>query len=260
MEKSRAIPNIYDTSVDVYQRKYIKYFSEDLTDKASISVFKALMTKDIVTIEDCLKDLSNTLNNFTLLVGLCCHIIEEERLYENTEFGVSYLRYAKHLFDDLNISTSTLSASKIMVENYKAYFKPLKKAGFKLMRNSNKLLHLSEALENHQEEEVYTRIVEDTYSNFRDWALRKNIAKSHQPEPDVRVDAEIKGDKLLIDGKNILNFPKGLPKDMKEMIKKDLQTLFSIREGGNLPYIVNTYGKGEQSAINNFLKQYRSSK
>jgi hypothetical protein len=39
-----------------------------------------------------------------------------------------------------------------------------------MLRNSNKLLYLQEALENHQEEEVYNRIVNDTYKNFRIWA------------------------------------------------------------------------------------------
>jgi len=261
MAKSEVLSNTpLDTTVDVFQRKYLKYFAADMTDRASMNVFNALKTKDIGTIEGCLKDISNTASNFLMLIGLSCVIIERERLYENTEFGVSYLRYADHLFDELNIPNSTLSTSKTMVENYMLYHKQLAKAGFKLARNSNKLLYLPIALENHNEEEVYNRIVNDTYKGFRDWAQRKNIARNHHPEPDIRVDAEIKGNKLLVDGKNILNFPKGLPKTVKELIKDDLQKTFSIREGGNQPYIMSTYGKGEQLALDNFLKQRRSEK
>lgn len=91
-----------------------------------------------------------------------------------------------------------------------------------MLRNSNKLLFLPEALENHNEEEVYTRIVNDTYKGFRDWAQRKNIARNHKPGTDYQVDAEIKGNRLFINGKNILNFSKGLSKDIKELVKTDL--------------------------------------
>jgi hypothetical protein len=246
-------------NLDVFHRKYLKYFEADFTDKASNNVVHALQTKDIAVIEDALKDISNTANNFLMLIGLSCVVIEKERLYENTDFGISYMRYADHLFDELNIPSSTLSAAKIIVENFMTYNKQLIKAGFKMARNSNKLIYLPEALENHQEEEVYTRIVNDTYKGFRDWAQRKNI-RIHKPGPDYRVAAEIKGNRLFVNGKNILNYPKGLSKDIKEIIKDDLQKTFSIRDGGNLPHIVSTYSKGEQTAIDHFLRQYRSKK
>jgi hypothetical protein len=261
MARQEVIQNVFDGgALDVYDRKYLKYFSEDYTDRVSANVFNALKTKDINVIEDCLKDISNTTTNFMMLIGLSCLIIERERLYENTEFGVSYIRYANHLFDDLNIPSSTLSEAKIIVEQYIDHYKQLTKAGFKLACNSAKLRYLPEALENHQEPEVYTRIVNDTFRNFRDWAQRKNIARIHKPEPDTRVDVEIKGDKLFIDGKNILNFPRGLQDSLRGLVKSDLERTFSIREGGNVPFILETYGTGEQTAIENFLKKYRAKK
>ena len=262
MGRQEAIKNTFEgtSALDVYDRKYLKYFTSDFSDRASLNVINALRTRDIATIEDCLKDISNTASNFIMLIGLSCVIIERERLYENTDYGWSYLRYADHLFEELNIPAATMSNAKTIVENYLQYHKALTKAGFKLARNSNKLLHLPEALENHQEEEVYHRIVEDTYKGFRDWAQRKNIARNHKPGVDIRVAAEVKGNRLLINGKDVLNFPRGLPKDVKEMIKDDLQKTFSIRDGGNMPLIIPTYGKGEQAAIDHFLKKYRAGK
>ena len=262
MAKRELIQNIFDGggALDVYDRKYLKYFADDYTDRVSVNVFNALKTKDINVIEDCLKDISNTTTNFMMLIGLSCLIIERERLYEGTEFGVSYLRYADHLFDDMNIPIATLSEAKIIVENYIDHYKQLAKAGFKLARNAVKLRYLPEALENHQEAEVYNRIVNDTFRGFRDWAQRKNIARIHKPEPEIHVDVEIKGNRLLLNGKDILNFPKGLSKPVKEMVKEDLQKTFSIREGGNQPFIIDTYGRGEQSAIENFLKKHRAKK
>jgi hypothetical protein len=262
MAKHEVIQNIFDGggALDVYDRKYLKYFTDDYTDRVSVNVFNALKTKDINVIEDCLKDISNTTTNFMMLIGLSCLIVERERLYEGTEYGISYLRYADHLFDEMNIPVSTLSEAKIIVENYIDHYRQLSKAGFKLARNAMKLRYLPEALENHQETEVYNRIVNDTFRGFREWAQRKNIARVHKPGPQTRVDVAIKGNKLLVKGKNILNFPKGLSDDIRSMVAGDLEKTFSIREGGNEPYIIETYGRGEQAAINNFLKQHRSKK
>jgi len=263
MAKQDVIKNVFDGggALDVYDRKYIKYFAEDYTDKVSVNVFNALKTKDIEVIEDCLKDLSNSASNYLLYIGLVCVVIERERLYEGTEYGVSYLNYANHVLEDLEIPTATLSEAKIIVENFIQYNKPLSKAGFKLAGNAKKLRYLPEALENHDESEVYNRIVNDTFRGFVAWAQRKNIARIvHKPEPEIRVDVEVKGNKLFIDGKNILNFPSGTSRDVKEMVRSDLEKTMSIREGGNLPYIIDTYGRGEQAAISNFIKQYRAAK
>jgi hypothetical protein len=262
MAKQEVIKNVFDGggALDVYDKKYIKYFA-DYTDKVSLNVFNALRTKDIEVIEDCLRDLSNSASNYLLYIGLVCVVIERERLYEGTEYGTSYLNYANHVLEDLEIPTATLSEAKIIVENFIQYSKPLAKAGFKLTGNAKKLRYLPEALGNHAENEVYNRIANDTFKGFVAWAQRKNIARIvHKPEPDIRVDVEIKSNKLFVDGKNILMFPKGTSREVKEMVKSDLEKTMSIREGGNLPYIIDTYSRGEQTAISNFIKQYRSSK
>jgi len=260
-QQKEIIKNEYESgALDVYDRKYLKYFQGEYTDKVSLNVFNALKTKDINVIESCLRDLSDTTSNFLLYIGLICLVVERERLYEGTEYGASYLNYTSHVLEELGIPIATLSEAKIIVEQYLKHYKQLTKAGFKLARNAVKLRYLDEALDNHQENEVYNRIVNDTFRNFRDWAQRKNIARIHKPEPEIRVDAVIKGNQLFINGKNVLNFPKGLSKELKDIIKDDLQETFSIREGGNLPYIVSTYGKGEQNAIDNFLKQHRAKK
>jgi hypothetical protein len=70
----------------------------------------------------------------------------------------------------------------------------------------------------------------------------------------------VEGDKLYMDGKNLLNFPRGTPSLVKEYISQDLAKTFAIREGGNEPLIIETYGRGEQAAIGNFLKKFRAKK
>lgn len=261
MAKQEAITNLYESGTpDAYDRKYLRYFIQDFNDRISLSAFDALKTKDISVIERNLTDLANTTTNFTLLIGLICLIIERERLYEDSEFGVSYLRYADHLFDDLNIPMATMSEGKIAIEQYLEHHKQLTRAGFKLYRNATKLRYLPEALENHQEEEVYSRIVNDTFRGFRDWAQRKNIARRVMPEPEKRVDVRIDGGKLYVGGKNLLNFPRGVPEKIKEYISQDLAKTLAIREGGNEPLIIETYGRGEQTAIGNFLKKFRAKK
>ncbi|MDR1072515.1 MAG: hypothetical protein LBL45_02420 [Treponema sp.] len=150
---------------------------------------------------------------------------------------------------------STVSDYKIIMERYIDNYKLLSKAGFRLLRNTNKLRYLDEALANHEAAEAYGRIANDTFRAFRDWAQKKAIAR--KPGPDYRVDARIEGDALFVDGVSILNFPDDLDAARRELVKNDLQKTFSIRKGGNLPFIIETYDTGEQLSLENHLKRIR---
>jgi hypothetical protein len=205
-----------------------------------------------------LKNLARTTNIHLYLIGIGCLIIEREHLYKSAG-STSYLEYAqKRLFPELNISDSTLSDAKIIMETFIDNHKMLSKSGFKLEGNAHKLKYLNQALANHDEDEVLNRLNNDSLRGFTDWARRANIARL--PEPETKVDIEIKGNRVFVNGKNILNFPRGLPKKTKDWISADLGKTFSIREGGGEPYITETYGRGEQIAIENFKKKYRAKK
>jgi hypothetical protein len=259
MAKQEVIQNIFDGSeaaLDRIDKRYLRYVQE-FQGAAVEDAITAFRTKDVSVIEGTLRKLAESRNTASFLIGIGAVIIEREKLYLKAGYA-SYIEYSQHLLEDLDIPVSTLSTDKIIMETFIDYNKPLSKAGFKLERNANKLRYLEEALQNHDEEEVFKRIVDDSFRAFRDWAQRRTI--KHKPGPDIRVDVEIKGNKLLIDGKNILNFPKNLPENLRDMVKTDLEKTFSIREGGNDPYIIDTYGRGEQIAIDNFLKQYRAKK
>jgi hypothetical protein len=260
MAKQETIRNEFENAgiqLDKYDKKYFK-FMQEYQNKAALAAFDSFRTKDISTIENTLRQLAAAVTSNMYIIGIGCLIIEREKLYIKAGY-VSYFEYARHLFDDAELPTSTLGAAKIVMEKFIDYNQQLKKAGFQLERNASKLLFLDEALKNHDEEEVFRHIVEDTYKKFKDWAQRSALIE-HKPEKQTQIDAEIKGDKLLIDGKNVLNFPKNVSEEVRDLIKNDLQKTFSIREGGNQPYIVSTYGRGEQVAIDNFLKSSRAKK
>jgi len=260
MAKQETIKNQNEgenTQLDKYDKKYFK-FMQEFHNKAAMTAFDSFRTKDISTIETTLRQLAVSITTNMYIIGIGCLIIEREKLYIKAGYA-SYFEYAQHIFDDDELPTSTLSSAKIVMEKFIDYNQQLRKAGFQLDRNASKLLYLEEALKNHNEEEVFRHIVEDTFRKFREWAQRRNLIE-HKPEKQIQVDAEVKGNKLLIDGKNILNFPQGLPATVKDLIKADLQKTFSIRESGNQPYIVSTYGRGEQTAIDNFLKSSRAKK
>jgi hypothetical protein len=255
-----TIKNTFDEgmALDKYERKYLKYLDNFKTNKMAVEVFEAFRTKDLSTIEDTLKNLARTTNIHLYLIGIGCLIIEREGLYKAAG-STSYLEYAqKRLFPELNISDATLSDAKIIMETYIDNYKILSKSGFKLEGNAHKLKYLTQALANHDEEEVLNRLNNDSFRGFSDWARRSNVARL--PEPEPKVDIEIKGNRVFVNGKNILNFPRGLPKKTKDWISADLAKTFAIREGGGEPYITETYGRGEQIAIENFKKKYRAKK
>jgi hypothetical protein len=157
-----------------------------------------------------------------------------------------------------NLQISTVSDYKIIMERYIDNYKALSKAGFRLLRNANKLRYLDDALSNHDAVEVYGRIANDTFRAFRDWAKKKAII--HKPGPDYWVNAKIEGNVLFVDGVSILNFPEDLDETRRELVKNDLQKTFSIRKGGNLPFIIETYDTGEQLSLENHLKRIREKK
>jgi hypothetical protein len=262
MAKQEVIQNLFNSIPAIQQsdkldKKYLQYVQQ-FQGAAADDALNAFRTKDITKIEAALKNLAVSRTTASYLIGIGALIIEREKLYRTAGYR-SYLDYTQHLLEDLDIPISTLSDDKIIMEKFIDFHSPLTEAGFTLEGNASKLRYLDAALENHDKEEVFNRIAHDTLRSFIAWAQRKTLI-THNPGPEIRVDVEIKGNKLLIDGKNILNFPKDLPENLRDMVKTDLEKTFSIREGGNEPYIIDTYDRGEQVAIENFLKQYRAKK
>jgi hypothetical protein len=188
---------------------------------------------------------------------MSCVVIDREGLYRKAGYN-SYLEYSERLFEKLDIARQTLSDAKIIVSAYIDHYKGLSKQGFQLGRNAHKLRFLDEALENHTDEnEVYSRAANATFREFVDWARRSPAAL---PVPEPKISIKIEGGKILIDGQNILNIPASIPERIKESVTRDLAETFRIRASGNEPYIVDTYGRGEQRAIDTFLKKYRAKK
>lgn len=197
-----TIKNVFDegtTAIDKYERKYLKYFDNLKTNKTAMGVFQALCTKDINVIEEALKGVARTANMHLYLIGIGCFIIEQEHLYKDVGSN-SYLEYAqKRLFPELEMSDSTLSDAKIIMETYIGNYKMLNKGRFKLEGNAHKLKFLDQALANHSEEEVMNRLNNDSLRGFTDWARRANVARL--PEPEPKVDIEIKGNRVFVNGK-----------------------------------------------------------
>jgi hypothetical protein len=260
--KNDAIKNELDGSfsqLDKLSRKYLRFVKEyNQPDSIAESVFEALKSKDIEQIETSLSVVANNMRSNLLLIGLSCLIIEREDLYRKAGFR-SYLEYSGRLFEKLEIAPQTLSDAKNIMGAYIDHYKGLSKHDFKLGRNAHKLRYLDEALANHTNaDEVYNRAANATFREFVDWARRPPNTQLPPPEPKVTI--KIDGGKILIDGKNILNIPDSVPENIRENVTRDLSETFRIRASGNEPFIVETYGKGEQRAIDSFLKKFRSMK
>lgn len=242
---------------DKYDKKYFGYLTDIVNRKQAIDVRDALCGGDIKEIEKTIFNIYQSITTQTFLIGMCAHIIEKEKLYKKAGYN-SYLEYSQHLFEDLNIPTATLSDAKIIMEHYVGYYKELLRAGFTIERNANKLRFLELALENHRnKDDVFERIANNTFREFKIWAQQPDGYKKAAPE-EIIVRVKIDGDKLFVDGINILKFDKALSNKLREAVAADLRETFKARKSGNLPYIVETYDKGEQRAIENFLKKFRA--
>jgi hypothetical protein len=256
--KTKAIVNRFDgtsPAVDRYETRYFKYLGN--IRETGGTILDAFRTKNIASIENAIRNLGDSIKNHIFLIGMGCVIIERERLYADAAYS-SYLEYARHLYEATGLSPQRISAAKIIVERFLDHHAELKKHGFNLERNSNKLLYLENALDNHgNKNEVFRHIAGDTFREFLAYA-RTPDGKRALPVPPPKI--KIEEGKILIDGKNILNFPAGIPETEKADIGKYLAEVYTIRAAGNEPFILETYDSGERRAIENFLKQHRAKK
>jgi hypothetical protein len=191
---------------------------------------------------------------------MACLIIEDEALYVNAGFR-SYLDYAKHLYEATGLSPQTLSAAKIIMERYKNYYSELTRHGFSLENNSNKLLYLENALENHEDKtEVFKRISNDSFREFQAYARTMDDEPAPRRMPKIKIEEG----RILVNGKNILNFPKDMPDKEKETLGGYLAEVYAIRAAGNAPLVVETYDDNEarvlKKRIDALLKEIRSKK
>ncbi len=260
MAKQKAIVNQYDgprPPVDKYEARYFKYLGT--LRETGEDIIAAFGSRDIKQIKKAIKNISNSINNHVVLIGLACVIIDREQLYIDAGYR-SYLDFVKVLYEETGLSPQSFSAAKIIVERYIDYNADLKKHGFTIDRNTNKLLYLEEALANHANKaDVFKHIAQDKFVDFVAYSKTPDGRKAlPSPEPKIRI--KIDGGRILIDGKNILNIPDTVPENIRESVTRDLAETFRIRASGNEPFIVETYDRGEQRAIGIFLKKYRAGK
>jgi hypothetical protein len=249
MMKQNTIVNQYDepqSLVDKYETKYFKYL-ESLreTNKDIIAVFGS---HDIQKIKQAIKDISNSINNHVILIGLACVIIDREQLYIDAGYK-SYLDFVKILYEETGLSPQSFSAAKIIVERYIDHYSDLKKYNFAINRNTNKLLYLEVALANHASKaDVFKHIAQDKYVDFVMYSKTpdgKEILPS--PQPKIKIEKE----KILVGGINILNFPDTLPEPEKETLGKYLTEVYAIHAAGNKPLIIETYDEHEAKVLKN---------
>jgi hypothetical protein len=261
MAKQKAIANRYDgprPPLDKYETRYFKYLGT--LRETGEDIVAAFGSRDIRKIKQAIKNISNSINNHVVLIGLACVIIDREQLYIDAGYK-SYLDFVKVLYEETGLSPQSFSAAKVIVERYIDHNSELKKYGFTIDRNTNKMLFLEAALANHASKaEVFRHIAHDKYVDFVAYSKTPDGQKALPPPAQPKIKVE-KG-KILIGGINILNFPDTLPEPEKEALGKYLSEVYAIRATGNEPLVVGAYDEREartlKSRITALLKEIRA--
>jgi len=260
MAKQGVIVNEYDGPGPVsnkYEKKYFKYLGT-LRDTGA-DIIEAFGSHDIKKIKKAIKSIANSINNHVVLIGLACVIIDREQLYIDAGYK-SYLDFVKVLYEETGLSPQSFSAAKVIVERYIDYNEELKKHGFSIDRNTNKLLFLESALANHaNKDSVFKHIAQDKFVDFVAYSKTPDGKRLPPPKPPK---IKIEKGKIFIDGINILNFPDTLPEDEKESLQYYLSEVYAIRANGNEPLVIETYDEKEARILKNrvmsLLKEIRA--
>jgi len=256
MPKTETIKNQYDSPfppMDKYVSKYFKHLGN--IQETGTDIIRAFSTKNISEIEMAIRNLANSIKNHIFLIGMGCVIIDREALYVDAGYR-SYLEYANHLYEETGLSPQSISAMKIIMERFLDYGSELRKHGFSLEQNSNKLLYLENALENHADRsEVFKHITNDTFRDFQAYARSPNLKKPPaKPLPKIKI---ING-KITVAGKKY----EELSDKLKQTVEKDFSDVFGIRYLGNEPVITQAYDEREAKAlkkgIDSLLKTMRA--
>jgi hypothetical protein len=256
MAKERAIVNRFDgafpVAADKYEAKYFKHLGS--VGKANHALLEPIRKGDINSFEAAIKKMADSMRSHILIIGMCCVIIEREELYADAGYS-SYLDYAKHLYEETDLSPQSLSAMKIIIERFMDYSSELKQHGFILEKNSNKLLHLETAFENHKNKnEVFKHIANDMFRDFVDYA-RTTDTRRRLPPPIPKI--QIKSGKILVDGQDFDD----LPQSVKKTVENDFSEIYNIRAAGNAPVITPVYDEREartlRNKIDSFIKEIR---
>jgi hypothetical protein len=251
MAKDRTIVNRFDgafpAATDKYEAKYFRYLGSVRQSVASL--LDAFKSRDISSIETAIKRGADSIRNHIMIIGLGCVIIDREALYADAGYG-SYLEYAKHLYEETGLSPQSISAAKIIMERLIDHNAELKKHGFDVERNSNKLLYLETALENHENRnEVFKRVCNDTFREFLSYA-RSGDTRRALPPPVPKI--KIKGGMILVDGKNFDD----LPGNVKKTVERDFSEIYLIRAAGNAPVITPVYDEREARTLKNKIESF----
>ena len=237
---------------------------EKLVDKYAIKQYDQKYDLDFLysdkldEIEEGIRETAKGVNMASLALSLAFAKIDSEALYLQAGCK-SYLEYLDTAEDRLNMSRQSMSDYKRIGEIYIQYKSKLQLAGFKEEGNLHKLRFLEKALELHKPGEVFKRIVSDSLRAFREYASpseRSDNLSVQQYTPEIEVTAR----RIIVDGKNILNFPRDLDERSKEEIINYFRRIYEIRATGNMPYILNVYDEQEAHAVDNFLRRYRKKK
>lgn len=214
-----------------------------------------LESEDLKEIEEGVREVMQHVGYSIIAIGLAFYRIEKDALFVQAG-KTGYIEYLVDAEDRVGLPVSTISDYKRIGEAYAKWRSDLEKVKFDERQGVHKLRHIDAAVKIHPKGEVFKKLVKLSYKEFTAWARGRFDDKADEP----KVSIEVRKNQILVDGKNILNVPADLPDSERDKLVQRLERIYKIEAAGNEPFIVETYGSGEQRAIDNFLKKFRAEK
>ena len=207
-------------------------------------------------IETGIQETTRGIDTANLVIALAITRIDQEALYIQADCK-SYLEYLDKAVDRINMSRQSISDYKRIGETYLEYKNKLQQIGFKEEGNLHKLRFLKRALEHHRQADVFKHLMSDSLRTFIDYAIgisERSVAILPEYMPEITITPK----KIMIDGANILRFSTDLDERARTEIADYLKKIYTVRQTGNTPYIIDVYDEKEARAVEAFIRRRRA--
>ena len=227
----------------------VQYEIPDLQDDLELDFIDS---DNLEELEEGIQKIGLASDLLALVQGVAILKVENHGLWRQAGFD-NLRAYRIAQSDRLKIPRSTLSTRRGIAQAWLDNRKAL--GNVDLSGHVQKLVFLPEAIENYGRREAISHFKNDTFREFKAWVRPR---EEEEVLPDV--DIQVHEDKIVLEGKGILEFSAKVPAKEREFVADVLRAAYRERKGNLHPYVIGLYEASQGKILERLWRDYLKGK